>query len=354
VDLVSVQHDFGKFGRWPEGGEFAEDYLVPFLSALTKPAVVTMHTVAPFPRERMRRAVQAMAQQAAGIVVMANIAKVLLQEEYGLPEAALAKVHRIAHGVPACAETGTRPSLAAAKRLVGLTGHRVLPTFGLLHASKGIEDAIAAVPALVARYRDVLYLVIGQTRPETRKRHGEAYRTTLLAQCRDLGVAGYVRFVNRFLSQRDLVRYLAATDIYVTTYRSRQQITSRTLAYAIGCGKAIVSTPYLYATEALAEGRGLLAPFGDAASLASAVDQVLGNAAVRRSLEEQTIRYGQAMAWSRVAANYRACFEGVLGQHAAPNSPVPLRDRLHARAGGAGAAITARMPPPWRGGVPAG
>jgi glycosyltransferase involved in cell wall biosynthesis len=310
VEVVSLQHEFGKYGVWCEDVTY-EDYVAPMLAAFDKPVVVTLHTVMPAPRAGAREAVRAIGERAAAIVVMANIAKVLLEEEYGLDEQALAKVHHIPHGVPACVGTRTPPTLEAAKRVVGLAGHRILSTFGLINAGKGIEYMIDAIPALVVAYPDVLYLVIGETHPEVRKQEGERYRNELRARCRRLGVEQSVRFVNRFLPQAELVRYLAATDVYVTPYLSRDQITSGTLAYALGCGKAIVSTPYLYATEALAEGRGLLAEARNAESLGSAIDQLLGNLDLRRYVESQAAGYGRAMAWPVVAAQYRELFASV-------------------------------------------
>lgn len=325
LDVVCLQHDFGKYGLWRDG--FEADYLLPMLQALEAPVVVTLHSVTPHPNALMRETVQGMARYARNIVVMANIAKVLLQEDYGLDATALEKVEQIPHGVPACAGTRNAPSLAYAKRALGLGQHRVLSTFGLLGEGKGIEYVIDAMPALVERYPDLVYLVIGETHPEVRKLRGEAYRNELLARCRNLGLGDHVRFVNRYLSQQELVRYLAATDVYVTPYLARYQITSGTLAYALGCGKAIVSTPYLYAAEALAEGRGLLAEFRNSESLANAVDQLLGNPDLRRHIEGQAARYGKDMAWSAVAARYRDLFLQVLGRspkHDESESPAKL------------------------------
>jgi glycosyltransferase involved in cell wall biosynthesis len=306
VDVVSIQHDFGKFGVWGDG--FEEDYLVPMLQLLRKPTVVTMHSVTPNPNELMRQIVQGMGTYGQGIVVMANIARVLLQEEYGLDAAAVEKVRQIPHGVPPCPRTHASSSLEAAKRTLGLAGHRVLSTFGLINEGKGIEYAVEAMPALVAEFPDLLYLVIGQTHPEVRKLRGEGYRNELRALARRLRVDEHVRFVNRFLPQGELIRYLAATDVYVTPYLSRYQITSGTLAYALGCGKAVVSTPYLYAAEALAEGRGVLAEFRNAESLANAIRHILANPDVRHQVEHQAMRYGQEMSWSAVAARYRDLF----------------------------------------------
>jgi glycosyltransferase involved in cell wall biosynthesis len=312
VDIVCLQHDFGKYGLWGDG--FQADYLVPMLEALELPVVVTLHSVTPHPNDLMRETMQGIASHAQAIVVMANIAKVLLQEDYGLDEGALAKVVQIPHGVPACAGSRNPPSLASAKKALGLSGRRVLSTFGLINEGKGIEYAVEAMPALIEKYPDLLYLVIGETHPEVRKLRGETYRNDLLARCSSMGLRDHVRFVNRYLSQNELVRYLAATDVYVTPYLARYQITSGTLAYALGCGKAIVSTPYLYAAEALAEGRGILAEFRSAESIANAVDQLLGNPDLRRHVESQAALYGQEMAWSAVAGRYRDLFSQILGR----------------------------------------
>ncbi|HEY8741840.1 MAG TPA: glycosyltransferase family 4 protein [Chloroflexota bacterium] len=319
VDVVSIQHDFGKFGVW--GDRFEEDYLVPMLRLLQKPTVVTMHSVTPHPNELMRQTVQGMGEHAQTIVVMANIAKVLLQEDYGLDDAALAKVQQIPHGVPRCPRTHASASLEAAKRAVGMQGRRVVSTFGLINEGKGIEYAIAAMPALVEQFPDLVYLVIGQTHPEVRKVRGEKYRNDLRALAQRLGIEEHVRFVNRFLPQGELIRYLAATDVYVTPYLSRNQITSGTLAYALGCGKAIVSTPYLYAAEALADGRGVLAEFRSAESLANAIQHILANPDVRHQVEHQAMRYGQEMGWPAVAASYRNLFCELRDEGSAARSP---------------------------------
>jgi len=210
VDVISIQHDFGKFGRWRDGGDLEADYLAPLLATLEKPAVVTMHTVMPHPSDLVRVTVQAMGQGAAAIVVMANTAKDLLRDDYGLAREALAKVHYIPHGVPDCARTDTPASLDAAKRALGFHGHRILSTFGLLNEGKGVEFMIEAMPVLVGTYPDLLYLVIGQTHPEVVRQHDERYRDTLLALSQQLGVEQYVHFNDRFLPQDELLRYLAA------------------------------------------------------------------------------------------------------------------------------------------------
>lgn len=305
VEVVSIQHDFGRFGIWRE--TFEEDYLVPMLDALQKPVVVTMHSVLPHPEPLVRETVRAVAQRAAAIVVMARTAKTLLRRDYGLDKDALARVRFIPHGVPASVQARA----PAARQALDVGDRLVLSTFGLLHPGKGIEYALDALPALVATHPTVLYLVIGETHPAVRKLAGERYRDDLMARCRRLAVVEHVRFVNRFLTQTELLTYLAATDVYLTPYLGADQITSGTLAYALGAGKAIVSTPYLYAREVLAKDRGLLVGFRDAAMLGAAVDQILSDPDLRRRLEAAAARLGRTMTWRRVAARYRALLQEV-------------------------------------------
>ena len=192
-----------------------------------------------------------------------------------------------------------------------LEGHTVICTFGLLSRGKGIEDAIRAMPTILEQYPDVLYLIMGETHPQVRKVEGERYRAELVSLARELGVSRQVRFLNQYLEQKTLIRYLQATDIYLTPYHDRNQITSGTLAYALGCGRAIVSTPYVYAGEALAEGRGLLAEFENPESIARCVLLYLGNPAFRAETEARALEYGQMMAWPQVAQQYVDVFRRV-------------------------------------------
>ncbi|MDQ2829856.1 MAG: glycosyltransferase, partial [Chloroflexota bacterium] len=168
-----------------------------------------------------------------------------------------------------------------------------------------------AMPEVVARHPDALYLVIGTTHPQIRKIEGESYRQELTALARELGVARQVRFVNQYLTLDELVRYLQATDVYITPYRDRNQITSGTLSYALGLGRAIVSTPYVYASEALAEGRGLLAEFDNPESIARCVNLYLDDPVFRSNTEERARTYGREMAWTRVGERYAALFRAV-------------------------------------------
>jgi len=190
----------------------------------------------------------------------------------------------------------------------------VLLTFGLLSPGKGLDAALRALPPVVARHPDLLYVVLGATHPQVKARHGEAYREHLQALAATLGIAPQVRFVDRFATPAELRAYLQAADIYLTPYPGREQIASGTLAYAVGAGKAVVSTPYPYATELLAEGRGLLVPFDDDAAITRALLALLDDTALRLATGHRAYRFGRGMTWPQVARRYLACFAPLLGE----------------------------------------
>jgi glycosyltransferase involved in cell wall biosynthesis len=298
VDVISLQHEFGLYGIW---GDPLEDHTPALLDALSKPLVTTLHTVLPQPRADIRAAVQELCAHSVRVIVMVNLAAKILLEDYAIERA---KVVTIPHGVPVVRPVATERM----KQALRLEGHTVICTFGLLSRGKGIEDAIRAMPTLLEQYPDVLYLIMGETHPQLRKMEGESYRAELVALARDLGVGRQVRFLNQYLEQQTLIRYLQATDIYLTPYHDRNQITSGTLAYALGCGRAIVSTPYVYAGEALAEGRGLLAEFENPESIARCVLLYLDNPAFRAETQERALEYGRMMAWPQVAQHYVEVF----------------------------------------------
>ena len=307
VALVSLQHEFG---LWGDAGDLAPtfdqyDCAPAFLDALDPPVVTTLHTVLPKPRADLRAAIRLLYARSAATVVMVGVGAKILAEDYGIDPARLVV---IPHGVPQV----RRVDKEWIKRQLRLSGHIVVSTFGLLTRNKGIETAIRALPEVVARHPDVLYLIMGETHPQVRKREGEAYREELVALARALGVSRHVRFMNQYLQQQSLVHYLQGTDVYVTPYHDRDQITSGTLSYALGCACAIVSTPYVYATEALAEGRGLLAEFDNPASIARCVNLYLDDPTFRHHTEERAFAYGREMAWSRVDARYAALFRQVV------------------------------------------
>lgn len=303
VQVVSVQHEFGLYGNW---GEVFDDHLAPFLETLRKPVVTTLHTVLPAPSPSVRDAVRRIGARSRVVIVMAELARRLLAEDYGLDPT---NVRVVPHGVPPVDPRGR----TRVKARLGLRGRTILTTFGLVDPRKGLEYMIDAMPAIVERHPDALYLIVGKTHPELVRRAGEAYRNALWEQVTARGLERSVAFVDEYLSQHEIVEYLLASDVYVTPYLDPNQITSGTLAYALGAGKAIVSTAYLHATEALAEDRGLLVGFRDEGALAGAVLRILDDPALKRQLEQNAFAYGRQMAWPMVAERalrlYRAAAE---------------------------------------------
>ncbi len=312
VDIVSIQHEFGLFGIW---GETFEDHLVPFLETLTKPLVTTLHTTLPEPSPSVREAVQRIGSHSNALIVMANRARTILEQEYGIDPAI---VHVIPHGVPPTEARGRRRM----KQRLGLEGRSIISTFGLVSPRKGLEYMVRAMTNVIRTHPNALYLIVGKTHPELVRQEGEAYRTELTALVRACGLDGHVAFVDEYLSQQDIVDYLLACDIYVTPYLDPNQITSGTLAYALGAGKAIVSTPYLYANEVLAEGRGLFADFRSADGLADEVLRILYDRELKNQLELDAYAYGRDMAWPRIGEQVIKLFREVVSDSRGATSSI--------------------------------
>ena len=246
-DLVCLQHEFGIFGG--EAGE----YVLPLLSRLTMPIVTTLHTVLAAPTAKQRSVLEQILAVSTKIVVMSERGRTLLREVCVIaPE----KIEVIAHGIPEVAFDGPD----AAKAALGFTGKMVILTFGLLSPNKGVEVMIDAMPAILKRRPDAVYVVLGATHPNLVRSQGEAYRESLAVRARDAGVEAHVVFLDQFVDQATLLRFIAMSDVYVTPYLNEAQMTSGTLAYSFGSGKAVVSTPYWHARELLADGRGVLVP----------------------------------------------------------------------------------------------
>jgi len=290
VDIVSIQHEFGLYGIW---GQTFEDHLAPFLDTLTRPLVTTLHTTLPDPSPSVRAAVRRIADHSRALIVMAQRASTILEQEYGIDPA---KVHVIPHGVPPTEPRGRRRM----KQRLRLQDRSIISTFGLVSPRKGLEHMVRAMTDVIRTHPEALYLIVGKTHPELARVEGEAYRTQLTALVHSSGLDGHVAFVDEYLSQRDIVDYLLASDIYVTPYLDPNQITSGTLAYALGAGKAIVSTPYLYADEMLANGRGLLVDFRSERGLAEGVLRILDDPELKHQLEYKAYDYGRRMAWPYV------------------------------------------------------
>ncbi len=306
VDLVNIQHEYGLFGG--ERGEWLAD----FMSMLDKPAVLTMHTVLPDPDETYMRVTKALCEEASKVVALSETGRNLLERVYGIDPDVLQVIH---HGVPDVPFQDT----AAAKASFGIGQRTVISTFGLISRGKGLEFAIEAMRDVVKRHPETLYLILGETHPVVRRQEGESYRESLTAMVRQYGLHYNVQLIDKYLDFDEVVSYLAATDIYLTPYLNPAQIVSGTLAYAVGCGKAIVSTPYLYAQELLAHNRGFLCSFRDAASIASRLNMLLDDPALRRATERRAYRFGRQMTWPNVAMQY-----GRLFSELCPRGPMEL------------------------------
>ena len=268
---------------------------------LRKPVVLTMHTTLPDPDAATLQVTCDLSRLADRVMVLTQASRTILVSRYGIDPA---KVCVVMHGVPDVVPLRG----AALKRPFGLAKSTVISTFGLLSRGKGIETIIDALPAIVALHPDVTYVLWGETHPEVRRFEGEQYRQGLLARAEQLGVIDRVRFVNRYMTDDEVIDALLATDVYVSPSLDPHQAVSGTLSYALACGRAVIATEYQYAKELLAGGRGITVGFRDAEALAEAVDAVLRNSVLRSSLERAAYKFGRRMTWPNIARGYRQAF----------------------------------------------
>ena len=295
VDVVCLQHEYGIFGG-PSG-----DYILTLLRNLTMPVVTTLHTILKNPTEEQLIVLKSIADLSSRVICMSEKGRDFLVNIYEIPEE---KIDLIPHGIPDMPFVDPHFH----KDRFGMESKQTLLTFGLLSPNKGIENVIRALPSIVAQFPNVVYMVLGATHPHLLRHEGEAYRASLVQLAADCGVSENVRFYNQFAELDDLKEYIGATDIYITPYLNEAQITSGTLAYAFGCGKAVISTPYWHAEELLADKRGILVPFGDAIAVADAVINLLTDKPLRHAMRKRAYMMGREMIWERAISHYANSF----------------------------------------------
>lgn len=302
VDIVSLQHEYGIYG-----GK-AGRYILTLLRELRMPVITTFHTILRDPNPDQRRVLEEIALLSNRVVVMSNRAVEFLKDIYHIPAK---KIDLIPHGIPDVPFVD--PSFN--KDLFGVEGKSVLLSFGLLSPNKGIENVISALPAILKKHPNVVYIIVGATHPSILRNEGETYRMSLQRLADEKGVDSNVIFINRFVEINELIQFIGVADIYITPYLDEAQITSGTLAYTVGAGKAVISTPYWYAEEMLAEERGALVPFQDPPALAEQVIDLLDNESNRHAMRKRAYLYGRSMIWPEIANRYMHCFERARTEH---------------------------------------
>jgi glycosyltransferase involved in cell wall biosynthesis len=296
ADVVCLQHEYGIYGG-PAGS-----FILALLRDLRIPVVTTLHTVLSEPNSDQLRVLKDLGTLSSRLVVMSERGRSMLQSIYGVPDE---KIDVIAHGIPDLPFVDSN----FYKDQFGVEGKHVLLTFGLLSPNKGIENVLRALPAVVKKFPDLIYIILGATHPNLVREHGEAYRLSLERLAQDLGIKRNVSFYNRFVEFDELKAFLGVADIYITPYLNAAQSTSGTLAYAFGSGKAVISTPYWHAQELLADNRGVLVPFNDTESMAKAVLDLLGDDVRRNAMRKRAYMIGREMTWAKTAGYYMESFE---------------------------------------------
>ena len=301
VDVVSLQHEYGIFGG------SAGSYILKMLDELNMPVVTTLHTILTDPAEPHRRVLMDLSELSDRLIVMSQHAADILETLY---EVDRERITVIPHGIPDFSFID--PDYF--KERLNLLGRQTLLTFGLLSRNKGLEYVVEALPEVVDQHPDLVYIILGKTHPHVLDEEGEAYREELQERVEQLGLTDNVIFENRFVTSEELEEYLSAADLYVTPYVNEEQITSGTLAYAMGTGKAVISTPYWHAREMLSENRGELVPFRNSSSMAAAIDGLLSDSERRSEMRIRAYNYSRSAIWSSVARQYRQVFEEVARQ----------------------------------------
>src|SRR5580698_2252393 len=298
IDMVCLQHEYGIFGG-PAGS-----HILQLLRGLKMPVVTTLHTVLREPNPDQLMVMEEIVELSDRLIVMSQLSSQFLQEIFKIPGS---KIDMVPHGVP------DLPFLDPNfyKDKFGVEGKAVLLTFGLLSPNKGIENVIQALPEILSKHKNVVYIVAGATHPHILRREGDKYRASLQALAKEMGVDSQVMFHNRFVSPEEMVEFIGAADIYITPYRHEAQVVSGTLAYALGAGKAIISTPYWHAIELLDDGRGALVPFQNPDAVAHKTIELLDTPAIRHAMRKRAYLFAREMIWKRVAQGYMESFSRV-------------------------------------------
>ena len=314
-DVVSLQHEYGIFGGEAGGN------IIELLSRLEMPIVTTLHTVLAEPTPVQRDVMRQIIDASTKIVVMSEKGRELLRSVHDVPAR---KIEVIPHGIPDFPFLETHH----AKAKFGFGGKTVILTFGLLSPNKGIEIMLDAMPGIIKSCPNAVYVILGATHPNLVRHQGEAYRESLTARVQELGIEDHVVFFNQFVDQATLLDFISMCDVYVTPYLNEAQMTSGTLAYSFGLGKAVVSTPYWHAKELLGDGRGILVPFGDAKALGAEIAGLLTNDVRRHAMRKRAYAASRSMTWAQTAKRYLAVFETARERIATCNVASGRSDRL--------------------------
>lgn len=307
IKLIIIQHEFGIFG-----GEYG-DHLLAFLEVIEKPVIITFHSILPDPNERLKKVVRAIGEKVESIVVMTKKGVDILREDYDVQ----AQIKIIPHGIP----NVRFESQIKEKRNLGFNNNIILSSFGLMNRGKGYEYVIEALPDVVKKYPKLLYLIVGETHPVVRKNEGEEYRNFLEKRVRELGLEKHVKFYNKYLDLNEIIKYLKASDIYVSSGLDPNQITSGTLSYAMGCGRVVVSTPFLHAKDCLKNDVGVLADFRNPKSYSIAIKKILDDLEFKGEMERNAYIKTRHMTWSNVSLSYGRLFKEILNIQNIPNLP---------------------------------
>jgi len=312
IDVVSLQHEFGIYGG-PCGS-----HILAFLHDLRMPVVTTLHTVLSEPNQTQRAVMTQLIRLSSRLVVMTERCRQTLINTYSVD---IEQVDLIAHGIPNVPDTDQ----SVLKEQFNVEDKAVALTFGLLSPGKGIECVLQAIPEIVAKFPDFIYLVLGATHPSLIREQGERYRISLERMAKELGISKHVSFYNRFVELEELTEFIGAADLYITPYLNVQQAVSGTLAYAFGCGQAVISTPYWHAEELLADGRGVLVPFADSSAIAREVIGLLGDDERRLAMRAQAHALGRSMTWDHVSGRYVDSFQRARNERGQPRKPLAVR-----------------------------